>query len=173
MPPPALPLCCCCIRSATDAAAVWHLPHIKCLLTVCMFAGSLMTAIGHIFCAVVGAGVLGKEGRLPSLQLGSHFWQAALPPSTPNPKGFCYFIHPAHTHLTSSASPLPPLAAGLPYSLAWLGWVAGPILLVFFYVVSLWAAKMMAGELHPRARQLAWLRRPRAVDERSRCSALS
>ena len=50
-----------------------------------------MTAIAHIFCAVVGAGVL-----------------------------------------------------GLPNSVAWLGWIAGPTLLVFFFLVSIWSSRMLA-----------------------------
>ena len=54
-------------------------------------AGTTWTAVGHIFCAVVGAGVL-----------------------------------------------------GLPNSVAWLGWVAGPICLVVFFAVSLWSSHLLA-----------------------------
>ena len=34
--------------------------------------------------------------------------------------------------------------AGLPNALAWWGWVAGPLLLVAFYLVSLWTSTMLA-----------------------------
>lgn len=53
--------------------------------------GTVWTAVGHIFCAVVGAGVL-----------------------------------------------------GLPNSLAWLGWVAGPMCLCIFFAISLWSAHLLA-----------------------------
>lgn len=33
---------------------------------------------------------------------------------------------------------------GLPNAVAWLGWVAGPILLVLFYAVALFAARCQA-----------------------------
>ncbi|PRW33070.1 Amino acid permease 2 [Chlorella sorokiniana] len=54
-------------------------------------SGTLLTVIAHVFCAIVGAGVL-----------------------------------------------------GLPNALAWWGWVAGPLLLVLFYLVSLWTSTMLA-----------------------------
>ncbi|KAI3430592.1 hypothetical protein D9Q98_005185 [Chlorella vulgaris] len=53
--------------------------------------GNLFTAVAHIFCAVVGAGVL-----------------------------------------------------GLPNSLAWLGWVAGPLCLILFFAVSLWSSILLS-----------------------------
>ncbi|EFN51990.1 hypothetical protein CHLNCDRAFT_32765 [Chlorella variabilis] len=53
--------------------------------------GTKWTAVGHIFCAIVGAGVL-----------------------------------------------------GLPNSMAWLGWVAGPICLIVFFAVSMWSSHLLA-----------------------------
>jgi hypothetical protein len=54
-------------------------------------AGTVFTAVAHIFCAVVGAGVL-----------------------------------------------------GLPNAVSWLGWVAGPLCLVAFYLVALWSSIMLS-----------------------------
>ncbi|KAL4431937.1 hypothetical protein ABPG77_000204 [Micractinium sp. CCAP 211/92] len=53
--------------------------------------GNMFTAVMHIFCAIVGAGVL-----------------------------------------------------ALPSTVAWLGWVAGPIMLIVFYVISLISSNMLA-----------------------------
>lgn len=55
-------------------------------------SGTLWTAVAHVFCAVVGAGVL-----------------------------------------------------GLPNSVAWLGWVAGPLCIIAFFSISLWSSIMLAG----------------------------
>ena len=37
------------------------------------------------------------------------------------------------------------LPAGLPNSVAWLGWVAGPICICAFFCISLWSSIMLAG----------------------------
>lgn len=55
------------------------------------YIGTLMTCMMHVFCAVVGAGVL-----------------------------------------------------ALPYSVSWLGWVAGPILIIVFYLFSLLSSMLLA-----------------------------
>jgi hypothetical protein len=34
---------------------------------------------------------------------------------------------------------------GLPNSVAWLGWVAGPIAIIAFFSISLWSSVMLAG----------------------------
>ena len=73
-------------RGLVPPAAAAHHP-LSCLAP----AGTVWTAVAHIFCAVVGAGVL-----------------------------------------------------GLPNSVAWLGWVAGPICLVVFFVLSLWSSHLLA-----------------------------
>lgn len=33
---------------------------------------------------------------------------------------------------------------GLPNSVAWLGWVAGPICLIAFFSISMWSSHMLA-----------------------------
>ena len=75
----------CCISVTT------HMFGGCACLQLKLCAGTLNTAIAHIFCAVVGAGVL-----------------------------------------------------GLPNSMAWLGWVAGPICIVLFFAVSMWSSHMLA-----------------------------
>jgi hypothetical protein len=74
-----------------------------------------MTAIGHIFCAVVGAGVLGK-GAFPSFNhfsscklpaAGQPFWQAAPPPPTPPTHTHTHTTH-THTHTSRSTPARPP-----------------------------------------------------------------
>ncbi len=65
--------------------------HCFFMIVSSIFAGNLFTAVAHIFCAVVGAGVL-----------------------------------------------------GLPNSLAWLGWVAGPLCLILFFAVSLWSSILLS-----------------------------
>lgn len=45
--------------------------------------------------------------------------------------------------LLSTAAALPP--AGLPNSVAWLGWVAGPLCIIAFFSISLWSSIMLAG----------------------------
>jgi amino acid permease len=58
---------------------------------VLVTAGNIFTASMHVFCAVVGAGVL-----------------------------------------------------ALPYSVSWLGWVAGPIMVILFYLFSLLSSRLLA-----------------------------
>jgi len=56
-----------------------------------VIVGNVFTASMHVFCAVVGAGVL-----------------------------------------------------ALPYSVSWLGWVAGPIMVILFYLFSLLSSRLLA-----------------------------
>ena len=50
---------------------------------------------------------------------------------------------PAHCRLPNAAAALAP--AGLPNSVAWLGWVAGPLCIIAFFSISLWSSIMLAG----------------------------
>lgn len=83
-----------------------------CLPTL-LSAGTIITAALHIFCAIVG------EYRSEV--------QISTDPSVPS---FHDTDHPTHSR---------PAGAGvlsLPHSMAQLGWVAGPIMIILFYVVS-------------------------------------
>lgn len=78
-------------------------------------AGTLYTGAIHIFC-----GIVGKLIVLPSC--------ACM---------LCW------TQVLDLRCPDPPAGAGvlaLPRSLGWLGWVAGPLLIIAFYFMSLTAA---------------------------------
>ena len=33
---------------------------------------------------------------------------------------------------------------GLPYSVAWLGWIAGPLCLIVFFSISMWSSHLLA-----------------------------
>ena len=91
-------------------------------------AGTLFTAVSHIFCAVVGAGVLGLPNSLA--------WVRSLA-AAPPPPSCC---RRACRRRCRCAHPRPPRCR----SCVQLGWIAGPICLLAFFVISLWSAHLMA-----------------------------
>ena len=42
---------------------------------------------------------------------------------------------------------------GLPYAVSWLGWLAGPVCMVAFYVITLWTATMLTDCYHVKGKR--------------------
>ena len=42
---------------------------------------------------------------------------------------------------------------GLPYAVSWLGWIAGPVCMVAFYVITLWTATMLTDCYHVKGKR--------------------
>lgn len=88
---------------------------------------------------------MSEEERGPGMETGQlpPRRRPAPPPGSRRHRSFSS----AHSSCPPGSQPSPLILtnpAGLPNAVSWWGWIAGPLLIVIFYVVSLWTSQMLA-----------------------------